>query len=88
MNIHSTMGNGFLEAVYSEILEKEFKKNNILYHREVQLDLFFNGEKLSKKYKADFVCFDEIILEIKAATFLNENFTAQTLNYLKATDKS
>ena len=87
MNIHSTLGNGFLEAVYSEVLEKEFVKNNIPYQREVKLDLFFNGEKLDKKYKADFICFDNIILEIKAVSFIHENFTKQTLNYLEATDK-
>ena len=87
MNIHSTLGNGFLEAVYSEVLEKEFVKNNIPYQREVKLDLFFNGEKLDKKYKADFICFDNIILEIKAVSFIHENLTKQTLNYLKATDK-
>ena len=87
MNIHSTLGNGILEAVYSEVLEKEFVKNNIPYQREVKLDLFFNGEKLDKKYKADFICFDNIILEIKAVSFIHENFTKQTLNYLKATDK-
>ena len=87
MNIHSILGNGFLEAVYSEVLEKEFIKNNIPYKREVKLDLFFNGEKLDKKYKADFICFDNIILEIKAVSFIHENFTKQTLNYLKATDK-
>ena len=87
MNIHSILGNGFLEAVYSEVLEKEFVKNNIPYQREVKLDLFFNGEKLDKKYKADFICFDNIILEIKAVSFIHENFTKQTLNYLKATDK-
>ena len=87
MNIHSTLGNGFLEAVYSEVLEKEFIKNNIPYQREVKLDVFFNGEKLDKKYKADFICFDNIILEIKAVSFIHENFTKQTLNYLKATDK-
>ncbi len=87
MNIHSILGNGFLEAFYSEVLEKEFVKNNIPYQREVKLDLFFNGEKLDKKYKADFICFDNIILEIKAVSFIHENFTKQTLNYLKATDK-
>lgn len=87
MNIHSRMGTGFLEAVYAEVLEKEFIKNQIPYEKEVKLDLFYNGEKLEKKYKADFVCFDNIILEIKSVTFLHENFTKQTLNYLKATHK-
>ena len=87
MNIHSIMGHGFLEAVYAEVLEKEFIKNNIPYQREVKLDLFFNGEKLDKKYKADFVCFDDIILELKSVSFLHDNFSRQTLNYLKATNK-
>lgn len=81
------MGFGFLEAVYAEVLEKEFIKNNIPYQREVKLDLFFNGEKLEKKYKADFVCFENIILEIKSVSFLHDNFSKQTLNYLKATNK-
>ena len=87
MNIHSTMGNGFLEAVYCEILEKEFNKHHIPYKREVKLDLYFNGEKLDKKYKADFLCYDEIILEIKAVSFLVDGFSKQTINYLKATEK-
>ena len=87
MNIHSTMGIGFLEAVYCEVLEKEFIKNNIPYQREVKLGLYFNGDKLEKKYKADFLCFDNIILEIKSVSYLHENFTKQTINYLKATNK-
>ena len=49
MNIHSVMFNGFLEAVYCEVLKREFKKNNIPYQREIKLDLYFNGEKLDKK---------------------------------------
>lgn len=87
MNIHSTLGFGFLEAVYCEILEKEFVRMNIPFQREVKLDLYFNGIKLEKQYKADFVCYDDIILEIKSVSFLHENFTKQTLNYLKATEK-
>lgn len=87
MNIHSTLGFGFLEAVYCEILEKEFVRMNIPFQREAKLDLYFNGIKLEKQYKADFVCYDDIILEIKSVSFLHENFTRQTLNYLKATEK-
>ncbi|MFA7615789.1 MAG: GxxExxY protein [Weeksellaceae bacterium] len=51
MNIHSTMGYGFLEAVYCEILEDEFKKNEIPYEREVSLELFYEGKKLKKNTK-------------------------------------
>ncbi|MBS1550253.1 MAG: GxxExxY protein [Bacteroidetes bacterium] len=87
MNIHSVMGNGFLEAVYSEVLEKEFKKNNIPFEKEKKLEIFFNGEKLSKTYRADFLCFDEIIIELKSVNFLHENFSKQLQNYLKATNK-
>ena len=87
MNIHSTLGGGFLEAVYSEVLEMEFKKNNIQFEKEKKLEIYFNGEKLNKTYRADFLCFDEIILEIKSVNFLHENFSSQLLNYLKATNK-
>ncbi|MBS1571093.1 MAG: GxxExxY protein [Bacteroidetes bacterium] len=87
MNIHSTMGKGFLEAVYCEILERELKKNNIPYQREVKLNLFYNGEKLNKTYRADFLVYEQIILEIKSVSFLNDIFTKQTLNYLKSTNK-
>ena len=87
MNIHSTMGNGFLEAVYSEILEKEFKKNNIPFEREKKLDIYYEGEKLNKTYRVDFLCYDEIIIELKSAVFLHENNYKQLQNYLKATNK-
>jgi len=87
MDIHSTLGKGFLEAVYNEVLEKEFIKQQVPYQREVKLDIFFKGEKLDKKYKADFICYEEIILETKSVSFLHDNFTKQILNYLRATNK-
>lgn len=87
MDIHSTLGNGFAEAVYSEILEKEFIKNNIPYEKEKMLKIFFKGEELNKRYKADYVCYNEIVIELKSTTFLHENFSGQLLNYLKATNK-
>lgn len=88
MNVHSTLGNGFLEAVYNEVLEREFRKNKIPFEREKKLEIFFNGEKLNKTYRADFLCFNEIVLEIKSVSFLNEYFSRQLQNYLKATHKS
>lgn len=75
MNVHSTLGNGFLEAVYNEVLEREFRKNSIPFEREKKLEIFFNGEKLNKTYRADFLCFNEMVLEIKSVSFLNENFS-------------
>jgi len=87
MKIHSTMGKGFLESVYSEILEKEFITNKIPYEREMKLELFYEATKLNKYFKADFVCYDDIILEIKSVQFLNNVFKKQLYNYLKATNK-
>lgn len=87
MKIHSALGNGFLEAVYSEVLEKEFQINKIPFEKEKWLDIYYNGLKLNKKYRADFLCYDEIILEIKAVNYLHENFSLQLKNYLKATNK-
>lgn len=87
MAIHSALGAGFLEAVYCEVLEKELIKNKIPYEREVKLEIYFDGEKLIKTYRADFVCFNEIILEIKSMVFIHDNITKQLRNYLKATNK-
>ena len=87
MEIHSGLGSGFLEAVYSEVLAKEFIKQKIPFEREKKLDIYYNGEKLNKTYRVDFLCFDEIIVEIKSSVFLHENFSKQLQNYLKATNK-
>ncbi len=84
MEVHKELGCGFLEAVYQEALEQEFKFRRIQYVREKQLKIFYKKQELSKAYVADFVCFDKIILEIKALScFTNEHF-AQLINYLKA----
>ena len=87
MAIHSSLGSGFLEAVYTEVLAKEFLKNNVAFEREKKLAIYFNGEKLNKTYRADFICFDEIIVEVKSSSFIHENFERQLHNYLKATHK-
>jgi GxxExxY protein len=86
MRVHSELGSGFLEAVYQEVLEKEFEKNKIPFRRQVKLNLTYQGEKLKKYYIADFVCYNSIIVEIKSASFLHDNMIKQTKNYLKATN--
>lgn len=85
MKVHRTLGAGFLEKVYQEALEHEMRKLSIPYEREKQLQIFYNEVKLDKYYKADFLCFDSIILEIKAQKFISENDKKQVLNYLKST---
>jgi len=85
MEVHKELGPGFLEEVYHEALRTEFENQNIPYEIEKELSITFKGKLLNKKYNADFVCFDKMILEIKAAKELTVNQEAQVINYLKAT---
>ena len=87
MEVHKELGCGFLEAVYQEALELELIDRKIPFDRECQLDILYKGRELAKKYFADFICFDEVIVELKAVSDLNDVHYSQILNYLKATDK-
>ena len=86
MEVHKELGCGFLEPVYQEALEIIFKKNGIPYQREKELSIMFYGEPLRKTYNADFLCYDKIILELKALSVLLSEHEAQVINYLKATN--
>lgn len=85
MEVHKKLGAGFLESVYSEALEIEFRKRNIPYEKEKKLPVFYGDEQLKKFFKADFVCYDKIIVEIKSAKMIIENHRQQTLNNIKST---
>lgn len=85
MEVHKKLGSGFLESVYAEALEVEFKKSNIPYEREKKLPVYYDGKSLKKFFKTDFVCFNAIIVELKSTGFISENDKRQSLNYLKAT---
>lgn len=85
MEVHSTLGHGFLEAVYQEALAVEFTQRNIPFRREVELGIHYKNQKLPTAYRADFVCYDSVIVELKALTAIGNGETAQILNYLKAT---
>ena len=84
MNVHTTLVCGFLESVYQDALEIEFKKLNIPYIREKKLNIYYEGEKLQSYYVADFVCYDSIIVELKALKNLSGTEESQILNYMKA----
>jgi len=83
--VHGEMGNGFLEAVYHECLAREFTARAIPFSTGTSLKLAYKGEPLTQTYQPDFVCFDKIILELKAASAIVPAHRAQTINYLKAT---
>ena len=85
MEVYKLVGNGFLEAVYQECLEREFMVRGILFAAQRPLALTYRGELLTASYKPDFVCYNKIIVEIKAVATLTSEHRAQLLNYLKAT---
>ena len=87
MEVHNELGNGFLEPVYQEALEEEFKIQGIPYVREKFLPVMYKGKQLKKEYYADFVCYDDIIVELKAVSVLSKPHKAQVLNYLNAANK-
>lgn len=85
MSVHSVLGCGFLEPVYQEALAIEFKLQGIPFRKESEITIKYKEHTLNKLYKADFICFDQIILELKALSALSNEHTAQIINYLKAT---
>jgi len=85
MEVFNEMGSGFLEAVYQECLEYELSDRRIPFQSQQQLKLQYKQRTLKSVYVPDFVCFENIILEIKGVSDLTAKHRAQVLNYLKAT---
>jgi GxxExxY protein len=85
MEVHKELGCGFFEAVYQEALELEFQYRAIPYQREAKLDIYYKKQLLRKYYEADFICYDKVIVELKALSELTSEHEAQLLNSLKAT---
>lgn len=82
MEVHRIIGKGFLEVVYKDALEIEFSDNSIYYEREKHYTINYKGRLLKRKYIADFVVFDDLILEVKAQSGIYEEDIKQTINYL------
>src|SRR5262245_51165215 len=85
MEVHKQLGCGFLEPVYQEALAIEFTNRNISFSREARLPVHYKGQVLQTSYCADFICFDEIVVELKALARMSGTEEAQVINYLKAT---
>jgi GxxExxY protein len=85
IEVSNELGCGFLEAVYEEALKIEFAAKEIPFISQKEIEIIYKGQILNKKYYADFLCFNSIIVEIKAIKRLTEIEEAQILNYLKAT---
>ena len=84
MEVHRELGPGFLEAVYHEALDRELAARAIPTQREVAMPIRYKGQLLGTPYRADFVCFNEVVIELKAQRFVGDPECAQVINYLKA----
>ena len=84
MEVHQELGHGFLEAVDQEALQLELQSKKIPFVPQKQLAIYYRGQRLTKEYYADIVCYEKIIIELKAIDHLTTKVAAQILNYLKA----
>ncbi len=84
MEVHGHLGCGFLEPVYQEALEIELAERGIPSERQVEIDICYKGHTLSSKYRPDFICFGDVVVELKALAAITDNERAQVINYLKA----
>lgn len=83
--VYREMGCGFLESVYQECLEREFQRMSIPFVAQQELKLLYKRELLKQTFKPDMICYDKIIVELKAVKQIAPEHKAQILNYLKAT---
>jgi GxxExxY protein len=86
IQLHRELGCGFKEKVYQDAFELELKEAGIPYKREQRIQILYKGKPLNSEYIADFICYDKIIVELKAVSELTDVHFAQVLNYLTATN--
>lgn len=86
IEVHKVLGCGFTEPVYQDAFEQELKMRKIPYEREKVFNINYKGSVLDKTFRVDFVCYNKIIVELKAVTQLADEHFAQVYNYLKVTN--
>ena len=85
MAVHRELGPGFLESAYGDALEMEFMERNIPFEREKLIHIYYKGKPIKTYYQADFVCFGNLVLELKTVDAIADIYKAQLIHYLKAT---
>ena len=85
IEVHKQLGCGFLESVYQEALAIELGLRDVPFRREVKLPVSYKGQVLVTSFYADFICFDSLVVELKAIASMSGHEEAQLINYLKAT---
>lgn len=86
LEVHSALGPGLLESAYQKCLALEFEAMGIPFRREVTIPLLYRGERVDASYRADFICFDRLIVEVKSVQKLEGIHRAQLLTYLRLTE--
>lgn len=87
MEVHNMLGRSFSEKVYQDALEVELKLRNIPYEREKHMIVNYKGVTLAHDFFADFICYDKVIVELKAVSELDNDNREQIINYLHAANK-
>lgn len=87
MEVHRVLGCGFAESAYHEVLAIELERKKIPFQRELALQISYKGQQLNTAYRADFICFDRVIVELKALVRLGPIEDAQLINYLKVSGR-
>lgn len=85
MEVHNTLGQGFLESVYQEAMEIEFTNRNIPFISQSKIQIQYKDVALEHYFVADFVCYNKIIVELKSVSVIQPEHEAQIINYLRAT---
>ena len=89
MEVQRTLGYGFSEVIYKDAMEMEFISNNFLFRREDELSVLYKGKILKHRFFADFICNNQIIVEVKSCDKgITDDHVAQILNYLRVSEKS
>jgi len=85
MEVYNELGSGFLEAVYQEAMEIELLNRHIPFESQKKLQIQYKDKKLNKEYVADLICYNSVLIELKAVEKLSGKEESQIINYLKAT---
>ena len=85
MEVHNTLGQGFLESVYQEAMEIEMRKRNIPFTSQSKIQILYKDVPMEHYFVADYVCYDKIIVELKSVSTILPEHEAQIINYLRAT---
>lgn len=85
MKVYNTLGHGFLESVYQEAFEMELENSRIPFESQKELKIYYGNVELKQTYKPDIICYDKIIVELKAVSALEDSHRSQIYNYLHAT---